>query len=272
MKNLNKLSTVSFSLVLVLLATLAGSVHAKEDKVVAVVGDHEILQSQVNKQINSVPLAQQIDVRGDPERFIESIINEETLFQFGLQLADQEPDWRAKLKEIVVRALLTEQVGSNIEVSDKAVKEHYEEKIVKGDREHIRVRHVAFANSSQCKWAADQISSAKDVADLASLYHSNPVFGKRGGDLGYLMRSSTVLGFESEVFDLPVGKLHRINKADVCHLIWITERRTHDAPPFDELKDRLRRQLEQVQQSDRLKAILARARGAVTVERQGQQQ
>lgn len=252
---------------LFLLFAMTTAASPEEDPVVAVVGDHEVRMSYVQRQIQSVSLAQQIDVRDDVDRFVDSVIHEEVLFQYALQQARSEIGWREKLKATVVRTLLEEQVRDKVGVSDQEVADFYRKEIVDGDHEHIRVRHVAFSDAAQCDWAANQVHGPDDLSAIATIYHSNPVFAKRGGDLGFLMRRSRVLGFEREIFDLPEGKLHRIEKAEVCHLIWITERTTTAPPPFDEIKGRLHRQLEQRQEGALLQTVLEQARKAIVVER-----
>lgn len=145
---------------------LSGPALAADDPVVAVVGTHEIPLSYVHRQVGSVPLAQQIDVRGALERFVDSIVHEEVLFQYGLQRAGESSEWREKLKAAVVRILLGEQMRDRVDIADEDVARYYREEIAAGDHEHIRVSHLSFPDPAGCTQAEGRIASLSDLDAL----------------------------------------------------------------------------------------------------------
>ena len=97
----------------------------KEDNpLLARVNGREIRLSDVYKEIESLPLGDQIDVRDRIERFTDSLITEEVLFQSVLTsgFAGDEA-LRAKIKAQVVEHLISTRVREKIAVSDEDIRQ-----------------------------------------------------------------------------------------------------------------------------------------------------
>ena len=156
--------------------------------------------------MQQLALADQIDVRDQLARFVESVVQEELLFQYALIQAEGDEAWRDELKALVVAAFLEREVRSQVAVSDEELRAHYEENKSEMGGDHLALRHIPFDDAAACAAAAAAIDSEDDFTAAAEIHHENPVLAQRGGDVGHVMRGRERLGFEEVLFeDGPAG-------------------------------------------------------------------
>ena len=106
-------------------AAIAVPVTAQEDDdpVIAIVNDYQLRMSDVNAQISRMPLGDQVSVRSDPEKFAESLIQEEVLFQFALKDGETDLELREELKALIVNHVIDKYVTQSIEVTDAEIQD-----------------------------------------------------------------------------------------------------------------------------------------------------
>ena len=258
---------LALSLLTVIGAPFASAFADESDPVVASVGGVPIRLSYVYRHIEALPLGDQIDVRDQFDRFTESVIQEEVLFQFGLRRLDEDPRIREEIKAIVLSHLIEKHVKSRIDTSDKLVEAYYRDHRGEIRGEHWRVHHIPLKTDAQCEALMPRITSLTSFAALARKHSTDPALAERGGDLGYVMRHHNVVGLGEELFALPLHKAHRIDNQDGCHLIWISEHVKSPLPTLDEVRDRIRQILVRQQEVTLLNALLERASKDIAVER-----
>ncbi|MFQ5545737.1 MAG: peptidylprolyl isomerase [Acidiferrobacterales bacterium] len=262
----------SFAIALLLLVPIgipvADAFADASDPVVATVNDLPIRLSYVYQHIEALPLGDQIDVRDQLDRFTESVIQEEVLFQFGLlRVLDEEPAIREEIKTILLDRLIEKYVKSRIDITDKIVEAYYRDHRSEIRSEHWRVYHIPLKTGAQCEALMPRLTSVASFAALARQYSTDPALAEAGGDLGYVMRHHNVLGLGEDLFELPLHRAHRVDNEDGCHLIWISEHVNPPLPSLDEVKDRIRQVLERQQEVELLQALLERTAKEITVHR-----
>ena len=104
---------------------LTNALAGESDPVVARIAGKPIRLSYVYQHIEALPLGDQIDVRDQLDRFTESVIKQEILFQYALQQLDEDVEFREEIKTLVMSHLIEKQVKSRIDVSDKLVEAYY---------------------------------------------------------------------------------------------------------------------------------------------------
>ena len=267
------ISTYLRSLILALLfltgagGLLTNALAGEPDPVVARVASEPIRLSYVYQHIEALPLGDQIDVRDQLERFTESVIKEQMLFQYALQQMDEDPEFREEIKTIVLSHLIEKHVKSRIDVTDKIVEAFYRDNRVEISGEHWRVHHIPLNTGAQCEIFMPRITSLASFVELARKHSTDPVLANRGGDLGYVMRHHNVLGLGEALFALPLHKTYRIDNQDGCHLIWISEHVKSPLPALDEVRDRIRQTIVRQQEVSLLKTLLENASKDIVVER-----
>lgn len=239
-----------------------------DDPLVAKVNDWPIHLSYVYEKVEELALGDQIDVRMEIDRFIDSVVQEEVMFQYALTTNfKNEPELRQKLKSQVLEYLIQKHITSQIKVTEAMVAEYYQTNLSQIRGEHVRARHIQMKTKVECDQLKPQIDSEATFAELAKKYTIDPELAERGGDLGYLMRHFNIFGFEAQLFDLPMNTVHSFETETGCHLIWITEHLKPDPPPLAEIQNDIRSVLEREQEIELLQAFLKKASDHVTVEK-----
>lgn len=258
---------LSLSLLMAAGGLLVNTAAAESDQLVASVDNVPIRLSYVYRHIEALPLGDQIDVRDQLDRFTESVINEELLFQYALKQLEGDADFREAIKTQVLSQLIERQVKSLINISDEAVSTYYEDNSGDDRAEHWRVHHMPLNTSAQCEALMPRITSLALFVDLASKHSTDPVLANRGGDMGYIMRQHNVLGFGEDLFTMPLHQAHRIDNRDGCHLIWISDYKKLAMPTLDEVRDQIHQSLVRQQEVSLLKKLLKKASKDIVVKR-----
>ena len=251
--------SLTLSLMIVTGGLLANAFAGESDPVVASVDSVPIRLSYVYQHIEALSLGDQIDVRDQLDRFTESVIQEEILFQYALRQLDENPEYREEVKTIVLSRLIDKQVKSRIDISDQRVETYYQEHQNEISGEHWRVHHIPLDTGAQCEALTAAITSMESFVELAREHSTDPVLASRGGDLGYVMRDHNVLDLGEDLFALPLHQTHRIDNQDGCHLIRISEYVKSPMPSLDEVSDRIRQILVRQQEISLLKTLLEKA-------------
>jgi len=267
-----KFLAITLSLLIVSGGLLANAFAGESDRVVASVDSVPIRLSYVYQRIEALSLGDQIDVRDQLDRFTESVIQEEILFQYALRQLDENPEYREEVKTIVLSHLIDKQVKSRIDMSDQRVETYYQEHQNEISGEHWRVHHIPLNTGVQCEEFGSRITSITSFVEFARKYSIDPVLASRGGDLGYVMRHHNVLGLGEDLFTLPLHKTHRIDNRGIdnqggCHLIWISEYLKSPMPALAEVRDRIHQILVRQQELSLLNTLLDSASKDIEVKR-----
>ncbi|ETW97705.1 MAG: hypothetical protein ETSY2_44125 [Candidatus Entotheonella gemina] len=237
------------------------------DPVVGKVNDHDIRLSYLYQKIESLPLGEQIDVRDQLSRFLESVIQEEVLFQSMLRTGFQnEPELREQIKVSVVEFLVDKYVAKRLQVTERDVEHYYRENASVIRNETIRVRQIVLPTREACEALAAQIDSEETFMQLAKT-HSLHASAKEGGDLGRYMRHPGPLGFEEEWFDMRVDEMRIFESPEGCHLVRVVDRITPPLPPLEEVQDRIRFILHRNQEIALLRALISERAQGMQIER-----
>ncbi len=257
------------AIVLTLLtATSVASQESEKDPVLAIVNGHPIKQSYIYSQIDGMPLGDQINVREQLDRFVESIIREEILFQSVLKSNfKDDPVLRDEVKSHLIKLLIDRQVTTRIDVSEQAVKDYYIENSSSIRGEYIRASQILMAKLDDCKALMETIDSKETFEAAVAKRSIDKVSVSRKGDMGLFMNHDGPLQFEAQFFDMQPNEM-RIFESDAgCHLVRITERVTPPLPPLKDVEVRIREILYTEQERALLGELLDRSERSIKVER-----
>ncbi len=238
------------------------------DPVLALVNGHEVRLSYVYAQIEAMPLGDQINVREQLDRFIDSVVREEVLFQSMLRSDfSSEPELREEVKAMVVEHLINRYVAERIEVSDQAVRKYFDENasVIRG--EYVRASEIQLAQRGGCEELRSAIDSEQAFEAAARERSIHKESAERGGDIGLFMNHEGPFGFEIALFEMQPGEMRVFESPRGCHLVRITERVTPPLPPLRDVEPRIRELLRRQQESALLGALLERGETNISVER-----
>ena len=242
---------------------------AEVDPVVARVNQHEIHLSEVQASIESLALSDQIDVRADLSGYIEAMIREEVLFQLVLATNfEGESELRAKIRELVAGQLLRKHVTSH-SVSDDEVRAFYDANPSQVRGEHTRVLEMLLASRKACEEMQQRVDSDETFMALARKHSLDRESAAAGGDAGLMMRPEEGRGGgrELEYFDMRPGEMRIFDVPQGCLLVRQLLYVNPPLPPFENVKENIRRYLGQAKQAKLLEALFEEAFEQVTVER-----
>jgi hypothetical protein len=241
----------------------------RQDPLVARVNGHELRLSQVYDSIENLSLGDQIDVRSELETYVEAMVNEEVLFQWAMANDFRgEETLREEVKHQVVSYLIEKYVRSRIHVDDAAVRAYYDTNpsLVRG--EHVRVRRIVLRERAQCEALLGRIASEEQFAREARARSLEKETAAQGGDAGLMMRGEgSRTGYELEFFDMQVGEMRIFDLPGGCVLVRSVFYTNPPLPPFEAVRDDIRRFLETRQEVALIENLFRGARQDIPVER-----
>ncbi len=164
-------------------------------------------------------------------------------------------------KRMIERKLLAEknrtaEVDSAVSVTPEKVKNHYTTNVAKYSKpEEFRASQILVkvdpssnkeeraVLTARAEKLLKRIKAGESFEEIASIESDDPSRVK-GGDLGYFHSGQTVAEFEEAILKLKVGETSGIVETIYgFHIIRLTEKRAPRLVPFDEIQDKLKKDL-----------------------------
>lgn len=133
---------------------------------------------------------------------------------------------------------------------EKAVKATVTEKDVKANHKpEIKVSHILVGDEKTAKEVKDKLNNGEDFAALAKEYSEDTGSKEQGGEVPNFAPGKTVKEFEDAAYKLDAGQVSDPIKSSLgYHIIKVTDKK--ELKPFDEVKDQIRKDLEQQRLQD----------------------
>ncbi len=239
---------------------------AQEDRVVAIINDYPIKESAIAAEIVKLPLGDQVSIRSDLDKFAESLIQEEVLFQSVLSTQfEDEDELRNEVKTLVVNHLINKYVTQKLIVPEAEVEQFYNENtsVIRG--ETVEVSHILTETRDECVALKERIDAGESFAELARQYSLHERTAQNDGKLGSMMDHDGPLGFERELFKIPHNKAHIFESEDGCHIMMVSDQNTPPLPPLENVYAGIENLLKRELEIEALQVLMERAHSAVTV-------
>jgi peptidyl-prolyl cis-trans isomerase C len=164
---------------------------------------------------------------------------------------------------LLMETLLTREGDKG--TTEEAMKKFYDEtlKTLKPGQE-VKARHILVESEDEAKKAVERLKKGEDFAKLAGELSKDPGSGKEGGDLGWFEKERMVPEFAEAAFKLEKGAVSDIVKSQFgFHIIKVDDKRDKAAPPYDTVREQLKKYMVQKSQQD----FVLKLREAAKVER-----
>jgi peptidyl-prolyl cis-trans isomerase C len=150
-------------------------------------------------------------------------------------------------------------------VEDSELRPEYDRQVAALPREY-HARHILVDDQAAAEAITAELQKGADFAKLAAK-RSKDSTGKSGGDLGWFTLDSMVKPFSDAVRVLAPGELTKqpVHSEFGWHVIKLEESRASSAPPFEEVKDRVKT----IVQRKKLQAHLDELVKAAKIEKTG---
>jgi len=239
---------------------------ADDDPVLAIINDYQLRASDISAQIAKMPLGDQVSVRSNTEKFAESLIQEEVLFQYVLNNGfNDEPELRSEVKTLAVNFLIKKYVTDKLDVTEAQIKSFYQNNTSAIRGETIQVSHILTATRNECEQILQRLANGSSFADLAKQHSIHQSSAERGGALGSMMNHDGPLGFEPRLFDIPQNQPTLFESDDGCHIMMVTGRDTPPLPTIDQVAPALEALLLREQEIDALQSLIESAHQSIKV-------
>ena len=244
------------------------SAQAQDDPVIAIINDYELRASDINAEISKMPLGDQVSVRSNPEKFAESLIQEEVLFQFGLKDGfANEPELRTELKTLAVNYLINKYVTEKLVVSDAEIQEFYDNNPGAISGETIEVDMIVTQTREECDALLERLNAGENFSELAVAHSTHQSSAEQLGNLGSIMNHSGPLGFEEDLFDIPENEYTLFENEEGCHIVSVSDRVSPPMPPVENVAAPVRNLLMREKEIIAVEALIEAANEAVEVVR-----
>ncbi len=151
-------------------------------------------------------------------------------------------------------------------VQDSELRPEYDAQVAALPREY-HARHILVDDQAAAEAITKELKGGADFAKLAAK-RSKDSSSKSGGDLGWFTLDTMVKPFADAVKAMQPGQLSEqpVQSQFGWHVIKLEESRATSAPPFDEVKDRVK----MLVQRKKLQAHMDELRKAAQVEKAGE--
>ncbi len=176
---------------------------------------------------------------------------------------------KERIAEATEQVLRTRFVEKSIEgkVSDADLKKKYDELIAKvPDENEMRARHILVSDEKTAKDIIAKLGKGGDFAKLAE-EHSTDATKANGGDLGYFPRGMMIKEFDEAVFAMKKGEVSKtpIKTQFGWHVIKVEDVRKRPKPEFNQVKERLRAQMNEEQLRKVIEGLREKAKVQITL-------
>ncbi|HAQ06139.1 MAG TPA: peptidylprolyl isomerase [Bacillus bacterium] len=169
-------------------------------------------------------------------------LKEELGDNFEMVLQQNQLKDESELKDVLKDQLLLEKAAlKDIKVSEKEVKQRYEEY-----KPEIKASHILVKDEKTAQEVKKKLEGGAKFEDLAKEYSTDPGSKEAGGDLGFFGPGQMVPEFEEAAYALEEGKISEpVQSQHGWHIIKVTEKKEKES--FDKMKDKLEYELKLAQ-------------------------
>ncbi|PQZ59903.1 MULTISPECIES: peptidylprolyl isomerase PrsA [Bacillus] len=151
------------------------------------------------------------------------------------RLKDEE-DFKNQIK---FKLALNEAIKQS--VTEKDVKDHY--------KPEIKASHILVSNENEAKEIKKKLDTGTSFEELAKQESQDFASKDNGGDLGYFGAGKMTPEFEKAAYKLKPGQISNpVKSPNGYHIIKLTDKK--DLKPYDEVKDSIRKDLEEERIAD----------------------
>ncbi|MGE4013647.1 MAG: peptidyl-prolyl cis-trans isomerase [Alphaproteobacteria bacterium] len=221
-----------------------------KDVVVAIVDGSKIMLSELEAEYNALPeRLRQTPFDQVYRPLLERVIQIKLVAnEARKQKLQDDPEVKRRLAQVedrLIQEVFMEKIVAG-KISDDAVKAKYDVLIkeFKGEEE-VRASHIVVKTKAEADALIGQLQRGADFAKLVKDKSISPSKAT-AGDLGYFVPSQAIKPFADATAALKVGEVAKspVQTDQGWHVIKVTERRKPTTPTFNDVKERLKQEMQ----------------------------
>lgn len=191
------------------------------------------------------------------KQLLDKLVRRELLLQEAeKRKIDEKPEVADQVtalrRDLMIRTLLQEEVGTKATVEDKEVQEYYTAHPDEFSGDKVRARHILVQTEEEAQEVLGRLAKNEPFEELAKKLSKDPGSAVKGGDLEYFSREQMVPEFAKAAFALKPGEVSGVVKTPFgYHVIKLVDRKKGQSLAFDQVKDQLKQRLLEQKQSQR---------------------
>ena len=221
------------------------------DPVVAVVNGKTLKRSDVVASAQTLPAQYRNQIDQLFPQLVDRLIDITLMVDEGRkQNLQNDPDVKAivaQYEDEAIRQVLLKRFLAG-KITDADLKKRYDAEVAKvPPTEELKASHILVKTEDEAKDIIKQLEGGADFAKLAKEKSTDTGSGANGGDLGYFGDGDMVPEFYAAANKLKKGEFTKdpVKSQYGWHVILLTDRRTKEAPKFEEVKDQIKDELTQ---------------------------
>ncbi len=233
------------------------------------------LQKDMRQELKRVPREVQafFTTKDGQKQFPERVTRRELLMQEAeKRKVGEQPEVVEQVnnlrRELMIRALVQEEIGSKIKIEDKEVQDYFNAHPDEFSGDQVHLKHILVPNEDQIKDIQGRLAKNESFDEVAKKYSQDAVSAAKGGDLGTLTREQMLPDFAKAAFALKPNEVSEPVKTPFgYHLIKLVERKKGQPMTFEQVKGQLQRRLLEQKQSERFQAWIKDLEGKAKITR-----
>jgi len=221
------------------------------DPVVAVVNGKTLKRSDVVASAQTLPAQYRNQIDQLFPQLVDRLIDITLMVDEGRkQNLQNDPDVKAivaQYEDEAIRQVLLKRFLAG-KITDADLKKRYDAEVAKvPPTEELKASHILVKTEDEAKDIIKQLEGGADFAKLAKEKSTDTGSGANGGDLGYFGDGDMVPEFYAAANKLKKGEFTKdpVKSQYGWHVILLTDRRTKEAPKFEEVKGQIKDELTQ---------------------------
>lgn len=246
-----------------------------QNKVLATISDTKITEKDLNTIIMKYPEEQRAMFSSENGRkqLLEQMISFELMNKLGKEMklneTDEYKDSLVQLEKDLLTQMTINKVLSEVTVTDEEAKKYYEENKSQFDKpETVSAKHILVDSEELCFEVKTRIENGELSFEDAAKEYSTCPSNAQGGSLGVFGRGMMVPEFEDAAFKLELEKVSDPVKTQFgYHLIKVDAKNEAKTSSFDEVKDKVVKQLIQKNQEKKYMDLIKELENKYEVKR-----
>jgi peptidyl-prolyl cis-trans isomerase C len=218
----------------------------KQGSYLAKVGNTTITEADLEREISNLPdfVQKMFEGPNGRQRFLDELIKREILYQEALKKGlDKDPVYQRKLEDFkkmnMVGLLLEREIESKTKISDKEVRDYYEQhKEEFAPITQVRLSHIVMNKEEEAQKILERLKKGEDFAQIAKNNSLDTASAKKGGDLGFFTRGDIPQEFGSIVVRLKTGEVSEpIKTKSGYEIVKVTDKKVGQVIEFEKIKN-----------------------------------
>ncbi|MCH4890408.1 peptidylprolyl isomerase [Acidaminobacter sp. JC074] len=217
-----------------------------ENKVLALVGDREIRQSDFDTLLQQIgpQRAMQFQSEEGQKQLLDELIHQELFLIDGKEnKLDETEEFVQELefvKENMIKQFAIRTLLDSVKVEDKEIEDFYGQNAAMfSNPESVTASHILVDTEEKANVILEELKGDKSFEDAAKEYSSCPS-SQNGGDLGNFTRGRMVPEFENAAFAMDVNEVSGVVPTQFgFHIIKVTDKQEASQKTLEEAKEEI---------------------------------